>query len=186
MNNLQISPHALVTAGIAVLICWRLYARFRRLVGRQTVGRARRLTFNVILFPLLLVVLGLSAMRSASLCEGLVAGAAIGVALGFVGLKLTRFEVSDTGFHYTPNTVLGIGVMLLFVGRLAYRFGTLFLGTGKFDPAAMQSIGSSPLTLAIFGVVAAYYTTFAAGVLLWFRRARGQGSQSPIAGTPVG
>ena len=71
-----------------------------------------------------------------------------------------------------PNTVLGVAVSLLFIGRILYRLGTMFLTGGQFDPAAMQSFGRSPLTLALFGIVALYYTTFAIGVLAWYRKAR--------------
>jgi hypothetical protein len=186
MNSPTIPPNALITAAVAVFVCWRIYARYRRLIGRQVV-RSRRLTASMVLFPLLIALIALSAWRSATMIEALVAGVGGGVALGLVGLKLTRFEVTDAGFYYTPNTALGVAVMLLFIGRLAYRFGAIFLAGGRIDPTTMQSLGSSPLTLAIFGVVAAYYTTSASGILLWYRGARGQaGQRSAIAGTSTG
>jgi hypothetical protein len=42
------------------------------------------------------------------------------------------------------------------------------------------------LTLALFGVVAAYYTTFAIGILSWHRKVRAEVTPAPdAAGTPL-
>ncbi|MEO8937139.1 MAG: hypothetical protein ABI327_10170 [Burkholderiaceae bacterium] len=161
-------------AVIAALIGWRMYRRVRRLIGRQPV-RVKRLTLTAIFFPILLVLVGLSGLRDIALLEGVVAGAAIGVALAWFGLRLTRFETTADGYYFIPNATIGVAISILFIGRLIYRFGVLYFSNGKVDPATMQSFGSSPLTLAIFGVVAAYYTAFAIGVLLWYRKASTEG-----------
>ena len=117
------------------------------------------------------------------LLEGVGAGVAIGLALAWLGLRLTRFEKTAEGCFYVPNTTIGIGISVLFIGRLIYRFGTLYLSSGRLDPAAMQSFGSSPLTLAIFGVVATYYSAFSIGVLLWYRRVRDEPAPMPVETT---
>ena len=179
MSDGPVSNHALLYAAIAILICWRIFRRVRRLIGRQPV-RVRSLTVTAVLFVILIAVLGLSSLRSPALIEGLAAGAAVGVGLGWLGLRLTRFEKTDAGYFYVPNTVLGVAVSLLFIGRLIYRFASIYLssgsgsgsGSGNIDPATLQSFHSSPLTLAAFGLVAAYYATFAIGVLSWHRRSR--------------
>ena len=181
MVSLLSSP-ALVPSLVAVFIGWRVYKRMRRLIGRQPV-RTTRLVLTVIAFPLLLVLVGAASLRDVSLLEGIAAGAVVGIGLGLLALKLTRFEVTAAGCFFVPNTVIGIAVSVLFIGRLIFRFGVLYGATGGIDPSSLQSFGSSPLTLAIFGIVAAYYTTFALGVLLWYRQAR---ERIPAVAPPVG
>lgn len=181
MTIVPFSLPALMPVAVVVLIAWRLYKRVRRLVGRQPV-RETRLWLSAIFFPMLIALVGLSGLRDLALLEGVAAGVAIGAALGWFGLRLTRFEAGPDGCFYTPNTFIGIAVSVLFIGRLIYRFGVLSLSTGV-DPSSVQSFGSSPLTLAIFGVVAAYYTTFAIGILVWYRQARAGAVES--ATTPT-
>lgn len=164
---------AVVPSLLAIFVGWRVYQRMRRLIGRQPV-RTTRLVLTVIAFPLLLVLVGAASLRDVALIEGIAAGAIVGIGLGLLALRLTRFEVTAAGCFFVPNTVIGIAVSLLFIGRLVFRFGVLYGASGGIDPSSLQSFGSSPLTLAIFGIVAAYYTTFAVGVLLWYRQARKQ------------
>ena len=171
MNTVPVSSHALVVAAIAVLVGWRIYRRVRRLIGRQEV-HVRRLLTTAILFPVLLLFVGATSLVDPRLAEGIAAGAVVGIGLGLIGLRLTRYEAGADGYFYRPNTALGVAISLLFIGRLIYRFGAIYVVTGQFDPSTMQSFGRSPLTLALFGVVALYYTTFAIGILAWYRRAR--------------
>jgi hypothetical protein len=184
--NAPLSTQSLIMAAIVVLICWRVFRRVRRLIGRQEV-HVPRLTMTAVFFPLLIVLVTLPSVHNIPLIEGVVAGIVAGVALGLLGLRLTRFEATTAGFFYRPNTLLGVAISLLFIGRLIYRFGSIYLATGGFDPKAMQTFGSSPLTLALFGVVAAYYTTFALGVLSWYRKARDEtASAASIVEPPLG
>lgn len=171
MTFVPISMPALMPALVAALIGWRMFRRVRRLIGRQPV-RVTRLVMTAVFFPILLVLVSLSGLRDPLLFEAVAAGAAIGVGLALLGLRLTRFEVGRDGCFFVPNTVIGVAISVLFIGRLIYRVGVFYLSTGSFEPSSMRSFGTSPLTLAIFGVVAAYYTAFAIGILLWYRQAR--------------
>ena len=171
MTLIPVSLPALMPALIAALIGLRIYKRIRRLIGRQPV-RVGRLAFTAIAFPILIVLVGLSGLRDIVLLQGLAAGVGLGLVLGWFGLRLTRFEVTPEGHFYVPNTIIGIGVSMLFIGRLVYRFGVLYLSAGRLDPGTIQSFGSSPLTLATFGIVAGYYTAFAIGILAWYRKSR--------------
>ena len=57
-------------------------------------------------------------------------------------------------------------VALLFIGRMGYRAYEFYaLGAGEH-----HEFVTSPLTLCIFGVLAGYYMTFAAGLLAWRKR----------------
>ena len=70
----------------------------------------------------------------------------LGALLGLVGLRLTRFETTDEGHFYTPNTHIGIVLSVLFVGRLLYHYIPGHVVTGA-KSAAMPF--QSPLTLFI-------------------------------------
>jgi hypothetical protein len=152
------------------LILWRIYARVRRNIGRQR-SRAWRHWFGVTLFPLLVLLFALVALRS-PLAEGaLWGGVGAGVALAIAGLRLTRFERNEEGFFYTPNAYIGVGLSLLLVGRILYRMAQVYGGTAAAAAGSNPDFARSPLTLLIFGMVAGYYATYAAGLLRWRGRA---------------
>ena len=160
-------PSALISVLIMALIAWRLYARFRRSVGRQQLSKVRP-WITVILFPILTALLFVAASKSVWTLAALAGGIAIGIGLGIYGLRLTRFEVTETGLYYTPSAHLGIALSALFALRILYRFmqGGLFPDT---DAAAAPppAPASSPITLLFFGALAGYYTTYAIGLLRW-------------------
>jgi hypothetical protein len=170
-----VDTHLIIVTAVVALVAWRVYSRIRRVIGRQRLTTLRP-WITVVAFPLILVgVLATSLVHPlATLAVG--AGAALGIALGLFGTRLTRFEVTPAGLFYTPNAHLGIALSLLLVLRLGYRFVTLQMGGQRFDPQSMQ-LGASPLTMAIFGTLAGYYVTYAIGLLRW----RARVSQEPPA-----
>jgi hypothetical protein len=159
------------------LLLWRIYARIRRNIGRQR-SRPARHWIGVTLFPLLVLLFTVAALAR-PLAEGaLWGGVAAGVVLAVAGLKLTRFERTSDGFFYTPNAYIGVGLSLLLVARILYRMTQLYGGAAAAyatGPGAHQDFARSPLTLLIFGMVAGYYATYAAGLLRWRRRAAAPG-----------
>jgi hypothetical protein len=162
----------LILALLVPFIAWRIYKRVRRNIGRQR-SRAWRHWAGTLLCPLLLAIFALAAMRSPSAEGALTAGAAVGIGLGVWGLRITRFEHAAEGYFYTPNAYLGIGLSLLLVGRVVYRFAELYAAGGGLAPgASAQDFARSPLTLAILGLVFGYYAAYSAGLLRWRLRAR--------------
>jgi hypothetical protein len=155
---------------IGALIVWRLYARMRRMVGRQRLTTVRP-WLTVFIFPLVLLLILVGSAFNPMSAGALVLGAAIGIGLGLYGTRLTRFEATPAGLFYTPNAHLGIALSLLLIVRLGYRFMRLHMTGGTFDPSSMQ-MGNSPLTLALFGTLAGYYVTYAIGLLRWRRSVR--------------
>jgi hypothetical protein len=147
------------------LVLWRLYSRVRRSIGRQPLSKVRPwITLGV--FPLLMVLLGWSALARPALLWAMAGGIVGGVALGVYGISKTKFEVTPQGMFYTPNAHIGIALSLLFVGRVIYRMVALY----SMDPLAQQSPGdfaASPLTLGIFGLLAGYYVAYAVGLVRW-------------------
>jgi hypothetical protein len=169
----------LVPAGIAVLIGWRMYARIRRMVGRQRLSNVRP-WLTVVLFPLLFALLLLGSLVHPTGALALVAGAAAGVALGRWGLHLTKFEATPLGLFYTPNAHLGIALSLLLIVRIAYRYVKVYALSGAWGDSSAVLV-RSPLTLLIFGTLAGYYVCYAVGLLRW-RRAVERGID--VAPTP--
>jgi hypothetical protein len=158
----------LVFYALIPLIAWRLYSRIRRMVGRQR-SRPWRHWLAIVLWPLLAVVLAMGALAHPTAEGALAAGLATGIGLGIWGLRLTRFERTEQGWFYTPSAHIGIAVSLLFVARIAWRLVELQSGGfARGDP----DFARSPLTLLVFGVLAAYYATYAAGLLRWRHSAR--------------
>jgi hypothetical protein len=154
-------PKLITPILIGALVVWAIVRRVRRTFGRQRVQSARMGSRIGILTLAAVAVFVTSAMRSAALLEALAGGLVCGAALGYLGLRHTRFEVTNEGRFYTPHTYIGLAVMLLFLGRLAYRF--LYLAT---DPGAAAAYQRSPLTLGTFGLLVGYYLLYYAGILL--------------------
>lgn len=176
-------PRLLTPILIGALVVWVVVRRVRRTFGRQRVQPVRMwLRIGILTFAAAAVVAS-SAARSATLLEALIGGLACGAALAGLGLRHTRFEVTTEGRFYTPHTYIGMAVMLLFLGRLAYRFLYLSIGTGGTfagDPGAAGAYQKSPLTLGVFGVLVGYYVLYYAGVLF---RTRASALPAPTPAT---
>jgi hypothetical protein len=161
----SIDTHLITVIVVVALIGWRMYSRIRRVIGRQRLSTVRP-WLTIVLFPLLAALVLFTSLAHPMTCAALAGGAVVGIALGLYGTRLTKFEATPAGLFYTPNAHLGIALSLLLVLRIGYRFVMLQLGGQNFDPQSMQ-LGSSPLTMAIFGTLAGYYVTYAIGLLRW-------------------
>lgn len=173
-----VHPSMFATVGIITLVLWRVYSRVRRMVGRQTL-KPRRLQITLVMFPLLLAMLMLTSLAHPLNAFYVCAGAATGALLGLYGLRLTRFEVNGNEFFYTPNAHLGIALSLVFIGRIIYRLVSLQMFGDTSNPSPMSFAGS-PLTLLIFATLAAYYVSYAFGLLRWSRS-----TTAPVMGGEV-
>ena len=147
------------------LIAWRVYSRFRRMVGRQRLSRIRPWV-TLVIFPLLIGLLCFAAHAHVERLWWLAGGLGIGSLLGIYGLRKTRFEPTKKGLFYTPNAHLGITLSLLFVGRVIYRLVEVYAVTPDM-PHGMDDFARSSLTLAVFGLLAGYYISFAIGLVRW-------------------
>ena len=161
----SLSPSTITILVLVPLIAWRMYSRIRRLVGRQRLSRVRP-WITLVVFPLIVVMLGLASFRHPANVAVLAIGLAAGGALAVFGLRRTKFEIAPEGYFYTPNAHLGIALSLLFMARIAYRLVEIYwLNPGI--PRDMQEFGRSPLTLAVFGLLAGYYVGYAIGLVRW-------------------
>jgi hypothetical protein len=162
------------------LIAWRMYARMRRMIGRQRLTRMRP-WLTLVMFPLLLGLLALAARAHPERLWFLGIGVALGGAAGVFGLKKTGFERAPQGLFYTPNAYLGIGLSLLLVGRVIYRLVEVFVFGVAPAPAEPNDFAVTPLTLGVVGLLAGYYIVYSAGLV----RARAALLRGPI-GKPGG
>jgi hypothetical protein len=153
------------------LILWRVYSRIRRLVGRQR-STLRRHWIGVVVFSLLSLLFALGAMRNPVSLGALAAGLASGIGLAWWGLRLTRFEVTNEGYFYTPNAHIGIALSLLFIGRVLLRMFRMFGMSDLEVQASTHDFSRNWLTLVCFGLLAGYYVAYAIGMLKWRQRVK--------------
>ena len=154
-----------VPISLAGLFAWSIYRRVRRNIGRQKL-RPRRAITSILILSAVSALIVSTSRQNPHLLLGFGGGLLPGVLLGFVGLRLTRFETTDEGHFYTPNTHIGVALSLLLTGRIAYRFLILnSAAAAPHHPPPMQS----PLTFFIFGLTAGYYIVYQAGLFLHSR-----------------
>ena len=149
------------------LIVWGLYRRVRRNIGQQKLRPVRSIISIVILAAVSVLFVGMAVqLQMPKLLLGIGGGMALGVPLGLLGLRLTKFETTEAGHFYTPDMRIGIALSLLFAGRMLYRFWVL----GNISSASRQpQMFQSPLTFFIFGLVAGYYIVYHIGILVHAR-----------------
>ena len=148
---------------IAALVVWGVYRRLRRSFGRQRV-RERLMWLRIGILTALAAAIAIVTAHDVRVLAALVAGIAAGAALGYVGLRYTKFEVQPDGRFYTPHSYIGVAVSALFLGRLLYRFLTVYDGALPNQGFAASYQGN-PLTLAVFGALVGYYVFYYVGVL---------------------
>ena len=134
----------------------------RRNIGRQKLRPRRAITSIVILCVISVLIIGTS-LPNTNLLFGFGGGLLLGGLLGFVGLRLTRFETTDEGHFYTPNTHIGVALSVLFVGRIAYKYIVKDQAATAQNPAMPFQ---SPLTLFIMGLTVGYYIVYQIGILI--------------------
>ncbi|MGE5616333.1 MAG: hypothetical protein ACM3X5_05400 [Bacillota bacterium] len=159
------NPSMVMVAVFVPLIIWRVYARIRRNIGRQRLSKVRP-WITLAVFSLILVMIASLSQLHPDRLAWLAGGLATGTLLAQYGLKLTRFEPTRQGLFYTPNTHVGIALSFVFIARIAYRFFELY---ALAPPQARDNADffRSPVTLAVFGLLAGYYMAYAVGLLRW-------------------
>jgi hypothetical protein len=156
------SSQHFTTVLIIGVIAWSIYRRVRRNIGRQPL-HPRRAIKSIIILCAISAVIVYTSLQNTNLLLGFSGGLLPGTLLGFAGLRLTRFETTDEGHFYTPNTHIGIVLSILFVGRISYKF----IASGNAATAQNTTMPfQSPLTLFIFGLTVGYYIVYQTGILI--------------------
>jgi hypothetical protein len=164
IRNRQIMlPAPVVAVALAPLVAWRVYSRVKRLTTRQR-SRTWRHRTTLVFFPLLVLMLGWMASTNPLALLAFLVCLAGGSLLGVLALSKTAFEQEGDQFYFTPHARIGMMVASLFLARMAWRAWE-FYSTGSM--ANNHDFAKSPLTLAVFGILAGYYMTYALGLLRW-------------------
>jgi len=186
-------PKLITPIVMVAVLGFAIYRRIRRTIGRQPL-QPKRMQFRMFFFALAGIVALAFSFRSVELAGALLAGAIAGAALGYFGLRHTKFETTAEGQFYTPHLYVGLFVTVLFLGRIAYRFILLYpamQAATKVNESPFAEYQRSPLTLAIFGVVIGYYVLYNAGVIRESRRLANSApppaakSDLPVANKPM-
>ncbi|HEU6447575.1 MAG TPA: DUF1453 domain-containing protein [Verrucomicrobiae bacterium] len=146
------------------LIAWSIYRRVRRNIGRQKL-RPRRIIVSLVIFAIIgfLIVASSWMVHHTNVLLGFGGGILLGAVLGFVGLRLTKFETTDEGHFYIPNVYIGSALSLLLVGRMLYRMWQVHdLSAAQNHPPMMQSA----LTYFIIGLTFGYYIVYYIGLFV--------------------
>lgn len=171
---------------VGALVVWAIYRRVRRSFGRQAVSPVR-LRLRICVLGLIGVLLLFASARESALVASLLGGAACGAALGYIGLRHTKFEVGPQGRFYTPHTYMGLLVTALFIGRILFRVLPGVAAASATRPAdanPLHGAASNPATLATFGVLMGYYLCYYVGVL-WNNAREAPRPGAPANGTPA-
>jgi hypothetical protein len=150
------------------LIAWRMYRRVRRNIGRQPLHPRRAVKSIVILSLVSLLIVGTS-FQNTNLLLGFGGGLLLGALLGFVGLRLTKFETTNEGHFYTPNAHIGVALSILLIGRMAYRFMKFPNAFSNAASAGHPPPMQSPLTIFIVGLTVGYYLVYQTGLFIHSR-----------------
>lgn len=161
-----------------VAIAFLYYRRIRRSFGRQP-WRPVRAGIRLGLLALVAVLLIGLGFLIPHVAPGLALGALAGAGLGLLALRHTRTEWRDGQGWYTPNPWIGALLMVLLLGRLAFRWSTGAFAGG----AATAGSQASPLTLGMAAALVVYSLVHVGGLWLRMRTLRGD-AVPPVAPPP--
>ena len=119
------------------MIGWRIYARFRRLVGRQRLSQGSPLDYAGHFPGPLIVLLGVAAQLRIPNGSG---GLRVAWVWALCSVSLAEqdgFRSNEKGLFYTPNAHLGIALSLLFVARIVYRLSRCMPSSRRCPMARM-------------------------------------------------
>ena len=112
MTSAQLAP-----AIVLPLVIWRVYVRVRRNIGRQPL-RLRQLKVRTVMWSMILAGFAIAAAGHPRALIGLGAGIAASVGHAYFGVRLTKFETVGDATYFVPNTIIGVGLSMLVVGRI--------------------------------------------------------------------
>jgi hypothetical protein len=161
----------LTTIALIILVpilTWRIYNRVKSRMTRQRSIVSRHYTGLLVFFGM--VAVPASEMSDPVAIAALAAGTAAGLALGFYGLRVTRFEETEEGYFFTPNARLGTLVAMALVARVLYLGILIYANKGSNMPT--PRITDSPLTMLTVGLAAGYFWMYSLGLLRWRMKVR--------------
>lgn len=171
---------------IVILVLFGMYRRVRRTVGFQYLARGRMIIRLIIFLVLALAILAGGAVNPLSYVFD-VFGLVIGGIIAYISARTTRFEMRNGRWGYLQHLWIGIGLLVLFIGRLAFRFIELSQGVGKINQQKASGQNqmtaqnfSDPWTSGFLMLLVAYYISY---FIFLLRKARELENQPASGGT---
>lgn len=144
-----------------LIIGFIIYRRTKRTIGFQKLAR-RRLTFRLTLFSILGAIIFLLGFVHPIHFIGYLIGLAGGAFLGRTAIRHTRFEHRSDGWYYRTHLWVEVTVLILFLGRIAYRYAVIALSATPttMNPADFSQFTKDPVTAGVFFIIVSYYVLF--------------------------
>ncbi|MGX5672290.1 hypothetical protein [Thermomonas sp. XSG] len=165
-----LQPSQMLPYAMPVLVGWVLYRRVRRNFGPQA-WKPKRTWLRLVLITLVALLLAVAAAFVPHALLPMAGGAAVGVLLGWVGLRHTHAEWRNGVRTYIPSPWVGGLLTLALAVRMIWRFTQ----GGGMQGAQQQP---SVLTMAIAAALVAYTLYYSIGLVL---RMRELGERPPLA-----
>ena len=165
-----LQPSQMLPYAMPVLVGWVLYRRVRRNFGPQA-WKPKRTWLRLVLITLVALLLAVAAAFVPHALLPMAGGAAVGVLLGWVGLRHTHAEWRNGVRTYIPSPWVGGLLTLALAVRMIWRFTQ----GGGMQGAQQQP---SVLTMAIAAALVAYTLYYSIGLVL---RMRELGDRPPLA-----
>lgn len=150
---------------ILALVVWGLYRRIRRTVGFQYLNRGR-ITSRVVIFAILaVIILASGTVHPLSYVSDAV-GLVVGGIIAYLSARTTRFEMRNGRWGYVQHLWIGIGIVIVFIGRLAFRFIEVSQNVSTIQhqstgPSQLSAQNfSDPWTSGIFMLLVTYYIAY--------------------------
>ena len=159
---------AIVLTPLAIVQRYRLGTARRRARSWVAAINAAGLALSALLF---LAGAAVTSLWIPNTFSHALAGLLGGLALGLVGLALTRWEGSPGGWYYTPNRWLVLAITLIVAARVAFGFWRSWNAWQSTDDYASWAAASGASgSLAAGAVVLGYYLIYWLGVRRRVRR----------------
>lgn len=127
---MNLNVHALgATAAVVALMLFVAYRRIRRTIGRQQL-QPMHMKLRIGVLALASIAFVVVPRGQLPILAAAAVGAVDGVTLAVHALRHTQFEFTAEGTFYTGHPYIGLGIALLFVGRLIYRFAVMSTAPG--------------------------------------------------------
>lgn len=151
----------------ALLVLFGIYRRTRRSIGFQRFVKGRMLT-RMILFIIIGIMFLMAGVRYPLGYTFDAGGMVLGGILAYYAIRTTSFEWRKDAWFYRPNPWIGVLLVVLFVGRLAFRmyyvYALLGSGVAANGAAAKQSqlaaYSNDPITAIFLFTLITYYLAY--------------------------
>jgi len=182
-NNLQTALPIII---VGALLVWSIYRRARRTVGLQLL-QPQRLRNRAILFGVIAIVLLSEALVSPFMVLLDAIGVVLGAVLVYVSIRTTEFQQQGEKVYYRPNMWVGVSLIVILVGRIAFRLVFAYDSIEKTATQPHAANGASalqagyandPYIISVFFVLCTYYIGYNLWLIYKHRQLRAPGKEN--------